>query len=1538
MIEAACTACGTINRVNEADLPAGARFLTCTSCKSRVGLPAIGVAPTLPMLDATIPRGPATTPPAVPPSGARPGPVPAPPTLPPSGAPRPGPAPSRTASLGEAARAPSARPSAPRVGAGEGPGRPSSSGIDLDFMPGESAFSGADLPAPKGALPPRAAAQPSKADITDLPAPKIRRTSYPDLQKGSTPPIADLPAPKPRPSQPPTRGAAPGGSVSRPPPRPLLDLPAPRSRGIGELPPSAIGGLGDLPAPKRTGPIEPPAAVGDLLPPPEPAASSLAELAVPRGIGDLPAPRPGIADVPAPRQRPPNLPAHRPSGAPDMSGLKHAAADALAARSAVAPDLPAPKAGGVPDLPAPKAGGVPDLPAPKAGGMPDLPAPKAGGMPDLPAPKAGGVSDLPAPRLADGPDLSGQGAPDLPAPRSGLADLPAPRPGGGSDLPAPKPGDPPDLPTPRDAAGLPAPRPGAPDLPAPKGFFDDLPQPAAGAFGPTALPAPKGFFDDLPGPAGRAAEPAAPGRDDHPQPAERAVASKELPAPKGFFEDLPGRPSARKPAPAEAPAPKGFFDDLPDRSTAGGPEPGAPGFFDDLPQPTRPPGGSEAMAEVPLQNVFDDLPQRLTPSRPVAIVDPPALGPGEDRPSRSSSRFDATAVQRPRPTPPRGAPAAEPSTTVTTRATPTARKSAPIAAEPRPAEGRTEPRPPTPVPAPKRPRSAPPDHAAARTRRTRMIRIGAIVAVALAALTAGGLFMYRRHAQEQARLASIEEHLTAARRAFEETDPKRWERAAAAARTVLALQPNHPAAVGLAAEALLADSIAYGINAAAKAQEARALLANAASAGVSGAEIARAQALAAGTSKHPDSSALEKLSEAAPRDHALVLYLGWSQAARGDAAAAAVSFTRVLGTEPLRVLALQGRAQAKLAQADLSGARDDFRTILQGDENHIAARVGLAAARPAAQAPQQEAELLAILARKDLAAGDPRAVLQAWVLAAEAARRAGKIEPARERYRKAQLLAPQDLSVIAGMAEIEILDGKLDAAAELAEKVLARDPDHVRAQLAAAEVAIRHKRVEDATTRLDLLRARKEPLATLERARLGLLSGKLLEAQGKDAAAVDAYVAAARLAGDLDLTPALTAVAKLGALAEAATEARDTGRAAVLRARADQIIAGLPGNAEEDPQLARAIGLTFLQSNDAGRAESWLRRAVDAQPRDAAARYQLAKALARLGHTDDAIAELERADQLEERRPEIGIELARMYELAGRADAAAGVFAKLLAVKDPPLEVLASAGRFYVRRGELAKAGALGEQIESADPTHPAGLYLRAEAALDAGKIDEAAKLFRAAVDGDRDPQYLDGQGRAAEAQAEQTGDLKFHDVALRAYIAATGSAPAMLNPLIGQGRIYVARRDASKAIPPLLAAAKIAPNHPAVARLIGLAYKELSERRVAAEWLARAYRLEPSAETAWNLGQLHNELNSPREAIAALTNATRLGLEQEKKDGAKVAWLTEALYRLGRIHMDRGNERAAKAAWEKYVARGPKAGAQLEEVRRELATTLQRY
>ena len=68
--------------------------------------------------------------------------------------------------------------------------------------------------------------------------------------------------------------------------------------------------------------------------------------------------------------------------------------------------------------------------------------------------------------------------------------------------------------------------------------------------------------------------------------------------------------------------------------------------------------------------------------------------------------------------------------------------------------------------------------------------------------------------------------------------------------------------------------------------------------------------------------------------------------------------------------------------------------------------------------------------------------------------------------------------------------------------------------------------------------------------------------------------------------------------------------------------------------------------------------------------------------------------------------------------------------------------------------------------------------------------------------------------------------------------------------------------------------------------------------------------------------------AASAYTQATRLGLADEAA-GAKVPWLTEALYNLGNLESSRNNDGGACRAWNQYLARNPTNQALINEVKR---------
>jgi tetratricopeptide (TPR) repeat protein len=362
--------------------------------------------------------------------------------------------------------------------------------------------------------------------------------------------------------------------------------------------------------------------------------------------------------------------------------------------------------------------------------------------------------------------------------------------------------------------------------------------------------------------------------------------------------------------------------------------------------------------------------------------------------------------------------------------------------------------------------------------------------------------------------------------------------------------------------------------------------------------------------------------------------------------------------------------------------------------------------------------------------------------------------------------------------------------------------------------------------------------------------------------------------------------------------------------------------------------MAYLQQGDPEKAEPWLRQVVEARPKDAESRYQLGRALLKAGKTDAAVESFKSAIEQDASRSDIAVDLARAYEGVGRDADAGALYTKLLAGNEPSLELRARAGRYYARTGAPDKAGAQGAKLLEVDPHNAAGLYLKGEGMLAAGRAADARQLFQHAIDADRDPQYLDALGRAAE-QLAQDGDRDAQDLALRSYLAAAEAVPPPQNSLIGQGRLYVARNEASKAIPPLLAANRTDPKNADVMLLIGEAYQVLQQAPVALQWLEASVRTGPRAEAFWRIGQLERDANQGARAAEALGSATRLASESEKRTGKPIRWLTDALYLQGRVNFDSHNDAGAREAWRRYVDRKPPASVQLSEVQQLLATSL---
>ena len=1218
-------------------------------------------------------------------------------------------------------------------------------------------------------------------------------------------------------------------------------------------------------------------------------------------LADLPAPRrPSPTGVPGGRVEAVDLPAPKgpsPSAIVDLPAPKAVPKPrepepfTLDGVDLVAPVGPSPRGAPAP-ADAPKAtarGPYTDLPAPKGPpAISALPMPKGPpAISDLPMPKGPpAISDLPAPKRASGNDLFD----DLPAPKGPMiGDLPTPKRPAAAPPPEPKRtvgGMPPTIPPARPLANN-------AQLPAPKGFFDDLPGPATGKGG-VDLPAPKGFFDDLPGPATN-------------PPAARVAP----PSPGGMFDDLP---------PAKSPAPAiGLFDDLPppsvpraERFPAPAPSvaPGAALEGIDLP----PPSGGSGMIELEPTNAsarsVPATPRTHAPSEP-----PPALELGDGDPlglDLPASPAAAAAAGRGVVSFKAGA-STSPGSDSRASATNTGDIDLAVPRRDAPAQPKVRA---TPKAGPAKAKLSP---------RAAKLVLAAVLGVG--AVGAGGFFMYKRWDAQQTRAADLDRNLKAARKAALANDETHWRRAARAADDVLALDKRNAEALGIAAQAALVAYVEEGTQAEARLANGRRLLETATTNGAHHPTVDKAAAVR-DLIEGDYAGAIAALKPLAARGDAdAQLYLGWAQAGAQEWAAAQQAFTAALTARP--VAATYGLAQAQQAGGDVAAAHASYLKVIELAPEHVGALVGEVLTAPNSDLGKRETSLLAILQRAGIDKADPRAVVLAWTRAGDEARRGGRLDAARDRYRKALAILPGDRGVLVSLAATELADGKIDAAAEAAAKALALAPDDVDAALTAAEIDLRRAKIPEAAARLAALRERKPPItAPALLGRLDMIDGHRLEAEKNPAAALAAYERAATALGAGDIAPTIAAATLLGHMADAAKTPEE---ATTLRARADAKLTTIAAAATSDAGIAIALGVAYLSAGAAPQAERWLRSAIEQRPTEVEAHYQLAEALRRQGKQDEAVATLVKAFELDPSRIDLGVELARGFEAARRDADAAELYRKLLRLPDVTVETKIRAGRFFARTGDIAAARALGDELLAVTPDDPTGLFLKGEGLLLDKRYSEARRVMQEATSRSPDAQFLEGLGRVSEKFSGQTGDTAVRDEALRAYDQAASLDESIVNAWAGAGRIRLARGEYDKAITAFKKALEKDPGNADLPYGLGMAYVELEDRPNAVTWLTKAVAAQPRADAYYKLGELYYESDRAGPAASALERATTLATTDERKDGVTVPWLTDALWLLGTVQQVMHNDGATIRAWEAYLARNPKNQAQAEEVRRYL-------
>jgi len=1115
------------------------------------------------------------------------------------------------------------------------------------------------------------------------------------------------------------------------------------------------------------------------------------------------------------------------------------------------------------DLPAPKKASSPSQPLPARPDEIDLPAPKRPSSSSLPRVTPPAMAKQPAPptlKDAASPTLKQPSMPTLKQPSMPTLKQPS--------MPAPPTGKLPPMPSARPSSPRVAPPPPTIKTPPLRAPIDNEPTGDESQLRiqrPSTAPLAAGEdLVDLPAPVTERRPPVTSSRDEIDLPAP--VTERRLPARPDQIPDLPAPRRAVPAVDLDAPEP----DDVPltTRPTAS-------------PPPTfeMPAAGDDAMPSVEFAPKGPSL--ELAPKRP-------SHSPSEepDLPAPKPETMEVAPVA-PRAQP---APAASPSpssepwldepTPVGTVPGEPAQKAKPKAAE---ADDEEE--------APKRRRG-----------------MGALIAVAAVLLVVGGVGMglglFTSHGWFGMNLlsgkrAQNEARLQAARKLMLDDTLEGYKKAALDLRRLSDEDPRLVEAQALEAQARLCQARLGNV---AEARAAEALLGKLPTeAKELTPEIARARALRS-VLAGPVSQARSELNAilaSAPSDATALTYLGWTELAGGDAAAAATAFGKAVQAEPGRAAALYGQGLADEQLGKPVEAADLYARTLLGSANHLGAAVGAArlqAAKLGANAAQKQIEEL--IARRASTAA-PRELADAWASVGALAAQAGRRDEAEDRLKKALQLDPDSVRARIVLGQVQCDGGKAMLAIAPLQKLVAAQPKNLDARLAAVRAMIEGGQPHDAVALLGpaTAQAPKDP-------RVLYFGGRTLLADKNDReGALKAFKEA--IAADPRHLDAY--------LAES--------NALSLLGKSDEALAALKmaeTQASGDPQLMLELGQAYLTIHRAQDAEARFRAALEGHADFIPARMALGAALEAQDKLDDAAREYDGVALKQADYPGLLERQAALAARQGRRDLAWTLYQKALGQGVPTAFLKLQAATLALDLDKLDDARKLAGEVVRDDDRSAVGHLLLARAFLAKASPEEAlSEARRSATLADLPEAHL-AVGRALELLGRLDQSVQEYNLARRPPVEGEAS--------IGRARIMVRMGATRDALAELNTLAKDPKLRAQALLLQGDCLADLSQKDKARHAYEDAVKAAPdSGEAAFKLGRAYLDVGKRGQAVGMLEKGLKLG-------GDKAPFAVEAWLLVGDAHRESKERDAAVRAYKKYLELAPPDASARTEVTRQLS------
>jgi len=304
------------------------------------------------------------------------------------------------------------------------------------------------------------------------------------------------------------------------------------------------------------------------------------------------------------------------------------------------------------------------------------------------------------------------------------------------------------------------------------------------------------------------------------------------------------------------------------------------------------------------------------------------------------------------------------------------------------------------------------------------------------------------------------------------------------------------------------------------------------------------------------------------------------------------------------------------------------------------------------------------------------------------------------------------------------------------------------------------------------------------------------------------------------------------------------GRLALVKGDATAAIRDFRAVLRDRPQLIevhRLLARAYLANREPALAEETLRVAVDAAPKDAAARLELGQVLLQSGHAEGAVAVLEQGVRDAPQIASLRVALVRAYLVKGDYAAARRAADDLHTLRPESAAGPYLAGLAAEGMNQPQEARRQYQQALALEPGNLDVLSATAQLLQRTGEGPKAVALLKGAVvHKPDDPMLLNLLGEFYLANS----NLAQADTTLT---RATAVAPRWWIPLRNLALVKVAQKDTAGAIAAYQAAIKAAPGEPQPTVELALLYERHGRPDDAIGVYEAFHRANPSAQAAAN-------------------------------------------------------------------------------------------